>query len=1835
MTSSQDVNYHHQPLSQQTTPIFNIHNSTSTIEFANRKALINKNVFEAQCRSLAVSSNYLQVDSSSNVAGTPSYLQQRNENSKFLTRETCYNSDVSFVTVPPSSNDDDNLDFIPCDSSRLDAEELSSCSSTGSSNSSNSSSSFSCSSVSSNNNNNIVINSHDNKRHSNALHQTSMDSGDDNAKLSNFSDSGISGVSNCVTVSALSLATTTSTDNSTNVATINVPFGWKRLVNNGVVVYLSPTLSQLNSVQQVSDYLTSENTCKCGLECPLAVSKVFNFDPEVGSRGWSAGDVSSTNLATLCNHKRKTVAMATLQQSVNAGIEEASLANNACLKVGGGSSETTEGQCSSSSAKDEFGCPNQKILSCNSTPNSEVTISDRDDKINQLTICLKDVVNRTIKDDKYSSNSDVSETVSTANSQAPTEITSIQTQNNVTNVSLSATTSGTNSVWPTGTDIEQSHIVGRLANSQSQQSSNYWMVIPTTQQLQCSNAQKCCSMVTSNYQPEQQTSGFMQGLPQSQLARCNCCQISQQQSHNQPLLQRLSSTDGLRKVVGDTVNGQVIAGNYVNTIGVSGKNQTLGSTGEQTVKENHAVCVNLNMVNSPTLESINNVSSGSEAMKSSPVINRNFISQHQTQQQPVTNARQIFACNTTNTVINQPVIMSVGAPNENLIDPNSKGHVASSANRLNEGCTSIRIPPPQAQPFHAQQRVQQQFSFTTQYPHTLANHQQNGPNSEFLLSSSQQQHIYNQRSEFLTNNNPNLLSRTQQGSWLSHQPLQQQNGTILANANQSQFTNSNHMKWHHQAPLVTNQTGQYLPADIQHLVHHQQQTPVVLQNGIFNSAQPQFRSVGLSNVIGLRQQNQHQQLASMSGQQLVLNSATGLQAASLSFSSDPTSSLFTGIHSNDVAMATGGFVGQHHTGSTMVVTKLQSQTEVAQQGSLFGVTMDASGGQTIFQEAADCRKLVEVTHDGQRMFFNTGESCRGPETHLDDSHGMSLSCEHMTTSEFKTTPMQLTPTVVRQVAPSMGATPGQLIMSNCGQLLMATPGPGQPQTMAVSNLASIPSGQLTCGPMPPLSVPNVTTVTATMNQVIPAVGVAQQLLGPQMQPVLQFVNTFAMNAMQNPVFIQNGLPQTVAIDGLGGHGPSLAIGGLIPTATIVGPGLQDDSKSAHMDVFEARNTPSVGSTCSTPLSNCASTPIPVGGDVTQGTNAKKPRRGRKSGPQTVASILQLGAQSCANAAPTSSSSIQKVVNVQQHQPQNVTNPLMQTITIISGNKVIGYQNIGQDSLHGRNRNTFLATQPAAPSQHINVVQPVNIFGANQATASTILHNVSLQQVMTGPSIQPMTLLQGLQGYSVIGGTGGSAGESVTMTATDQMGHHHIVEVDAFGNAQIVNNHQPQIINMRPSTNANLISNCSQKQVNSLSMDSVFGTVSPSSGNSGIGTIMITSDGTLVKNIDQTEIINRTNDTQIKFQNFHQQQHICPSQVVTSEVRVDPQMVNLLSPTLTQAEGSPRVSSSCHPSAVSMQQPQLQSVNSSNSTLHSPTVPIISSTNVDSVEIVNDSSQDNVMEYSQLDVVNNKLNFSEEGVNAVCTSTLEEFSFDRNVADESQVTSNQPNEEETKQFGRIAIEDQNAFENVPTEATTTTLESELTQDDSYSVDSTTSGQMDTIIGTGLGSKKRRRRDVSIGIGESRVHPEDDSSSSSPPPSGPRSFNIGDLVWGQIRGFPSWPGKLVREDEVKGSHMLKSEEGKLWVRWFGDHTFTQVEPEKLKTLMEGLEAHHRARKKHRRGRKMNSNLENAIQEAMSEFDKQEELSGGSSLSAAEKVSKLEKASRVRIARRRRNR
>ncbi|XP_060525583.1 uncharacterized protein LOC132701559 isoform X2 [Cylas formicarius] len=94
---------------------------------------------------------------------------------------------------------------------------------------------------------------------------------------------------------------------------VTVPYGWKRLLNNGSIIYISPSNTALSSPEQLKDYLLRSGTCKCGLECHFKYENVFNFDPKVVSQPWILSpDTNTGDLTKLCNHKRKMCAMASL-----------------------------------------------------------------------------------------------------------------------------------------------------------------------------------------------------------------------------------------------------------------------------------------------------------------------------------------------------------------------------------------------------------------------------------------------------------------------------------------------------------------------------------------------------------------------------------------------------------------------------------------------------------------------------------------------------------------------------------------------------------------------------------------------------------------------------------------------------------------------------------------------------------------------------------------------------------------------------------------------------------------------------------------------------------------------------------------------------------------------------------------------------------------------------------------------------------------------------------------------------------------------------------------------------------------------------------------------------------------------------------------------------------------------------------------------------------------------------------------------------------------------------------------------------------------------------------
>uniref|UniRef100_F6TUZ1 Methyl-CpG-binding domain protein 5 n=1 Tax=Macaca mulatta TaxID=9544 RepID=F6TUZ1_MACMU len=108
-------------------------------------------------------------------------------------------------------------------------------------------------------------------------------------------------------------------DKEGGLPAIQVPVGWQRRVDQNGVLYVSPSGSLLSCLEQVKTYLLTDGTCKCGLECPLILPKVFNFDPGAAVKQRTAEDVKADEDVTkLCIHKRKIIAVATLHKSMEA-----------------------------------------------------------------------------------------------------------------------------------------------------------------------------------------------------------------------------------------------------------------------------------------------------------------------------------------------------------------------------------------------------------------------------------------------------------------------------------------------------------------------------------------------------------------------------------------------------------------------------------------------------------------------------------------------------------------------------------------------------------------------------------------------------------------------------------------------------------------------------------------------------------------------------------------------------------------------------------------------------------------------------------------------------------------------------------------------------------------------------------------------------------------------------------------------------------------------------------------------------------------------------------------------------------------------------------------------------------------------------------------------------------------------------------------------------------------------------------------------------------------------------------------------------------------------------
>ncbi|XP_039523652.1 DNA (cytosine-5)-methyltransferase 3A isoform X4 [Pimephales promelas] len=91
-------------------------------------------------------------------------------------------------------------------------------------------------------------------------------------------------------------------------------------------------------------------------------------------------------------------------------------------------------------------------------------------------------------------------------------------------------------------------------------------------------------------------------------------------------------------------------------------------------------------------------------------------------------------------------------------------------------------------------------------------------------------------------------------------------------------------------------------------------------------------------------------------------------------------------------------------------------------------------------------------------------------------------------------------------------------------------------------------------------------------------------------------------------------------------------------------------------------------------------------------------------------------------------------------------------------------------------------------------------------------------------------------------------------------------------------------------------------------------------------------------------------------------------------------------------------------------------------------------------------------------------------------------------------------------------------------------------------------------------------VSIGDGDKTLSKSADTESEY---EDGRGFGIGELVWGKLRGFSWWPGRIVSWLMTGRS---RAAEGTRWVMWFGDSKFSVVCVEKLLPLSSFTNAFH---------------------------------------------------------------
>ncbi|KAF7270859.1 hypothetical protein GWI33_016197 [Rhynchophorus ferrugineus] len=1705
---------------------------------------------------------------------------------------------------------------------------------------------------------------------------------------------------------------------SSSAMAVTVPYGWKRLLSNGSVIYISPSNTALSSLEQVKEYLLTSGTCKCGLECHFKYETVFNFDPKVIGKPWVlTPDTNTGDLTKLCNHKRKIIAMASMDckphdaeaklrkdftsikrkkrkvvpytgisvSQILAQRENMTLNEQGYIKDVGNSHSQVWSSTSEFSGRVQGYPENQQsqLLRCQEQPGGSRLMGNQSVVLNENGIMASQtnvpggMPNQPIPTNhqiSYNNGPNVhlhSHQLIGPNGQIINVQGIPQGPNNVVQQGPNQLVQGQNVLQ--NPSHQQSHQSRLFVNGQPSEPSgpgrpNMQMVpcnIPNQQIKSVEIQQRLQHQQQHLYgnqpgpyqdpnKPSRRFNQVMNGpRTQNQISNQNqLMQIQQQKIQWQNKMQQGISPQQLAVQPQNSQMSNIyervppLHQHAPNTIWQDEmrrkkvklnkviKNRQYHMVENCQVNQNSCPNIDVRQISNDANRTlvINQIQPHSQTVSSPSFMEdpSGYLAQ-QTALLNNTINRQTGA-NNSGYVCNSPTTSMQGSQQNVVAISNSQANEVPLPSNINLTVKPQQVP-----------RVNQSINIVKQKHNPISQQQYNQMNQIQV----QQQNVadssvvHDQSAEYPPQCHgcvPETHMFTHNQKLKSHGRSDSEPGTPNScTTSDDPVTSSVYMEKHSQLSPDTRpiQGGTVSTSNVSPMDGNQSDPPT--PNSHSHTPTPPQRNNDPQNIANnpsINMQHNHGPIVDIVTQ----SRENYIQHMQSQVKSDQSQQYGHNFHVSSNAsmqrMSERGYITNvvttmasgRTTGCNTITSVLAGRTNTATVS--INSPSNGSGSNTPTSNSMLSQlqpSSVTVSKSPLEMVQSVVSSIQVPHSQQ----------QNVTVSITQTSP-QVSPHVIKH-SPT-GLPPGHILVSSNGQLIMASAGNGQSNVMAPPPPKVVGNQN----PMPPISVsPMVTNVTASVTQVIPAV--AQQVLGQQ---------TVLVNALPAPFVIQPGV--TMTMDGM-------AVGQNVQIPQIVtGNVIQ---QQIQLDNNDPRRAPALLS-----------------------PETKKKGKKRKMSSQTVAGMLHIAAQQ--NSGVVMSQGFPQQIQM-THSPQGITTtPVMQALTIVPS-KTGGPPQIVMNGQAVANAN--LGPQQiitnSQPTQQINLLQPVNLINGTAGVVQNfpaiqqfIVPNIGSSMVMnadgTATILQDTSNLgmqlqiQNVNGQNVLtpiqnsgvfnGGQSILAAGPAGMVIRAPTSQGKIIQQQHSPGAQflspngsqfVVNGAQfsgqlsPLVASVSPSQQVTFSTSPQQIRSNSqiqsgqqefIHMNGQMGqtlmvpctpqatNIATASSSNQQNTTFVQQNTTIVQqqttmvannqlqnfqhgnqqgqqnvarsaslNLDQQSFIINSNDKPLQTVMVQQQraspQDINYRQSVSTQTAVNQNSqavtTNTFCQTSTLCAGSPPDTTTLSPLASGGQSPPTADTTTHTGSTDDGLSPAPSncSTSCSDINIPGRPGSGamamvHCISSSEPDLMESNIQQTDQEWRRITHSSgsiKHEYSVKQDFTDVTSAHMHYGKRQQNMSHMAFA-ESSNLMPGMQF------LEHKSKQD------VVSSKHYEKMT-----NQKKSNMMIVMETQQMRLFEDDDNETKKEQPKDrvPRPlFTVGDLVWGPTKGSSAWPGKIVAVENNIAT-----------VKWFGsEKDMSKVNIENLHTLSQGLEEHHRARKKARTSRKLSSLLEQAIQEAMAELD-----------------------------------